>query len=83
VSHVEASGGAALLRQSRREPVQLSRVPANDRAPILREYIRVATSGRHHFQIDVDAPLSAFAAIADRYPVYRIEPSRTTHEARA
>jgi hypothetical protein len=44
-----------------------------ERAPILREYVRVATSGRKHFPVSVDAPTSAFQAIADRYPVYRID----------
>jgi len=78
VKNVEAAGGAAVLRQARPECVQLSAVPSQDRAPILREYVRIATSGRHHFPIGVDAPLSAFAAIANRYPVYRIEPSTRT-----
>jgi len=31
-------------------------------------------SGREHFPLPVDAPLSDFGAIAERYPVYRIDP---------
>jgi hypothetical protein len=42
---------------------------------MLREYVRVPTSGRHHFPVAVGAPLSEFEAIALRYPVYRIDPS--------
>jgi hypothetical protein len=49
-------------------------VPPEQRAPILREYVRIAPSGRQHFPLPVDAPLAAFAAIAERYPVYRIDP---------
>jgi hypothetical protein len=49
-------------------------VPPAERAPILREYVRVATSGRHHFPVAVSAPLSEFQNIAERYPVYRIDP---------
>jgi len=43
------------------------------RAPILREYVRIASSGRQHFPLPIGAPLSDFQAIAGRYPVYRIE----------
>jgi hypothetical protein len=42
---------------------------------LLSEYVRVATSGRHHLPVAVGAPLSEFQAIAERYPVYRIDPS--------
>jgi dienelactone hydrolase len=43
-------------------------------APILREYVRIASSGRQHFPLPVGAPLSDFEAIAEHYPVYRIDP---------
>jgi deazaflavin-dependent oxidoreductase (nitroreductase family) len=73
VKNVEAAGGEAVLRQGRPQRVHLLTVPPAQRAPVLREYVRVATSGRHHLPVAVDAPLSEFEAIADRYPVYRIE----------
>ncbi len=75
VRNVEAAGGEAVLHQGRRVPVQLVGVPPCDRAPILSEYVRVATSGRHHLPVAVGAPVSEFQAIAERYPVYRIEPA--------
>jgi len=74
VKNVEAAHGDAVLRQGRRRPIHLVSVPAAERAPILREYVRVATSGRHHLPVAVGAPLSEFETIADRYPVYRIDP---------
>jgi deazaflavin-dependent oxidoreductase (nitroreductase family) len=73
VKNVEAAGGAAVLRQGRRLPVHLVDVPPAERAPILREYVQVATSGRHHLPVGVGAPQAEFQAIAERYPVYRIE----------
>ena len=73
VKNVEAAQGDAVIRRGRRRPVHLVAVPAVERAPILREYVRVASSGRHHFPLPVGAPLSAFAEIAGRYPVYRID----------
>ena len=75
VKNVEAAHGDAVIRQGRRHPVHLVRVPPEQRAPILREYVRIALSGRQHFPLPVGAPLSDFEAIADRYPVYRIDPS--------
>ena len=75
VKNVEAADGNAILRQGRRQSVHLVGVPPAERAPILSEYVRVATSGRHHFPVAVGAPLSEFQTIADRYPVYRIDPS--------
>src|SRR5262245_46156118 len=75
VKNVEAAHGDAVIRQGRRRNVHLVAVPPEERAPILREYVRIASSGRQHFPLPVGAPLSDFAAIAGRYPVYRIDPT--------
>ena len=75
VKNIEAANGDAVLRHGRRRPVHLVGVPPPERAPILSEYVRVATSGRHHFPVAVGAPLSEFQTIAEHYPVYRIDPS--------
>lgn len=75
VKNVEAAHGDAVLRHGLRRRVHLVEVPPEERAPILREYVRIAPGGRVHFPVPVGAPLSEFAAIAERYPVYRIEPS--------
>jgi deazaflavin-dependent oxidoreductase (nitroreductase family) len=74
VKNVEAAGGAAVLRQGSRRRVQLTQVASSEhRAPILREYVRIAQSGRQHFPLPVAAPLAEFAAIAEHYPVYRMD----------
>jgi hypothetical protein len=73
VQNVEAAQGDAIIAHGSRVRVRLVPVPAKERAPILREYVRVASSGRKHFPLPVDASLDAFAAIAARYPVYRID----------
>jgi hypothetical protein len=75
VRNVEAAGGDAVIRQGRRRRVHLVPVPPSGRAPVLREYVRIATSGRTHFPVAKDAPLSEFEAISDRYPVFRIDPA--------
>ena len=73
VKNVEAARGEAVIRQGRRRRVHLVTVPPDERAPIIREYVRIASSGRRHFPLSVDAPLSEFEAIAGRYPVYLID----------
>ena len=73
VKNVEAARGQAVIRHGRRRGVQLVAVPPEQRAPILREYVRIASSGRQHFPLPVGAPLSEFEAIAEGYPVYRID----------
>jgi len=75
VKNVEAAHGDAVLRQGRRRRVHLVGMPPAERPAILSEYVRVATSGRHHLPVTAGAPLSEFQTIAERYPVYRIDPS--------
>jgi hypothetical protein len=75
VKNVDAAHGDAVVRQGRRQRVHLVPVPPAERAPVLREYVRIASSGRRHFPIPVGAPLKDFEEIADRYPVYRIDPA--------
>ena len=74
VRNVEAAHGDAVLHQGRRRRVRLVPVPPVQRAPVLREYVRIASSGRTHFPLPVGAPLPEFEAITARYPVYRIDP---------
>ena len=75
VQNVEAAQGDAVIRQGRRRRVHLLLVPPEQRAAVLREYVRIAPSGRQHFPLPVGAPLPDFEAIAERYPVYRIDPA--------
>ena len=75
VKNVEAAQGDAVIRQGRRRRVHLVPVALEERAPILREYVRIASSGRQHFPLPAGAPLASFEAIAGRYPVYRIDPA--------
>jgi hypothetical protein len=76
VKNVEAANGEAILRHGRRVRVHLVPVPIIERPPILEQYVRIATSGRRHLPIAYDAPLAEFQALAERYPVYRIDQVR-------
>ena len=72
VRNVRASGGKAVLRSGGRENVQLEEIPANQRAPILKAYLQVASGARPHVPVDKDAPLAEFEKIAAEFPVFRL-----------
>jgi len=75
VQDARATGGAAYIERGRKRPVMLTEIPAGQRAPILKAWCEIATSGRKHLPIAYDAPVSAFEAIAADYPVFRIDPN--------
>jgi hypothetical protein len=74
VRNVKAAGGNATLRHGRREEVRLEEVPANQRAPVLKAYLKRAPGARPHLPVDKDAPLSKFEQISSQFPVFRVVP---------
>jgi len=77
VQNVRAAGGEAFIKRGRSRPVRLTEIPPGERAPILKAWCQVATSGRKHLPVPYDAPVYAFEAIAVDYPVFRIDPVPT------
>jgi deazaflavin-dependent oxidoreductase (nitroreductase family) len=78
VRNVRAADHRAVLVKGTRTPVVLEEVPVGERAPVIKRYCQVATSGRVHIPVDPGAPLSDFEAVAARYPVFRIVPASRT-----
>ena len=72
VKNVRAAGGRAALRSGRLEQVKLEEVPAEQRAPILRLYLRRAPGARPHVPVDKDASLLDFERVATNYPIFRV-----------
>ena len=72
VHNVRAAGGRAVLRSGGREEIQLEEVPADRRAPILKEYLQRAPGARPHVPVNTDAPLAEFEKIAAAFPVFRL-----------
>jgi hypothetical protein len=75
VQNLRAAGGHAFVKRGRALPVMLTEIPPGERAPILKSWCQIATSGRNHLPVSPDAPLSAFEAISADYPVFRIDPA--------
>jgi deazaflavin-dependent oxidoreductase (nitroreductase family) len=77
VKNVRAAGGDAYLIGGRRRKVHLEEVPVERRAPIVKEYVRVAPGGRPHIGLAPTASLADFAREASHYPVFRIRDQDT------
>ena len=72
VHNVRAAGGRAVLLRKGREEVHLEEVPADQRAPILKAYLRHAPGARPHVPVNKDAPLAEFEKIATAFPVFQV-----------
>ena len=72
VRNVEAAGRRVTLTSGRRREVLLEPVEVDRRAAIIKRYVRVAPGARPHIPVHKDADLDDFAAVAAKYPVYRI-----------
>jgi deazaflavin-dependent oxidoreductase (nitroreductase family) len=72
VRNLHAADGRAVLRHGKTERVRLEEIPVNERAPVLKAYIRKAPGARPHLGVDKDASLEELRAIAPRIPVFRV-----------
>lgn len=76
VQNLRAADGMACIQRGQSYPVTLTEIPPHERAPILKAWCKVATSGRQHLPVSHHDPVSAFEAIARDYPVFRIDSAR-------
>lgn len=76
VQNARAADGRVVLRHGRSRTCQLVEVPASERAPIIKRYVEKVPGGRPHIPVDRHAPAADFVAIADQYPVFRVDPRR-------
>ena len=74
VRNIRAAAGIVTIRHGRRRRCRLVEIPVQDRAPIIKAYLTQVPFGRLHVAVDRTAAVSAFEAIAGRYPVFRVEP---------
>jgi hypothetical protein len=72
VKNVRAARGDAYLVSGRRRKVRLQEVSINRRAPIIKEYLRVAPGGRPHIGLGPAATSADCERVAPNYPVFRI-----------
>jgi hypothetical protein len=81
VRNVRANDNQASLRRRRSHPVNLAEVPEKERPPVRKAYLGKRAysktpefEAREFFGVPPNATLDQLAQIADRYPVFRIQP---------
>jgi deazaflavin-dependent oxidoreductase (nitroreductase family) len=73
------AAGEAVLNHRKTERVRLEEVPVEQRAPIIKAYLKkTAMVTKREFGLDPDAPIDEFEKIADRHPVFRITPASSS-----
>lgn len=76
VRNIKAAKGKAKLRHGVSEEVVLEEVDIQQRAGILKAYLRIAPGARPHISVHKDAPISEFEEIASKYPVFKIHKTK-------
>ena len=73
VRNIRAAGTATLTRGRRSEEISVTELPAQEAAPILKQYLSHFSGGvRTYFDAGKDAPVEAFEREAPRHPVFQI-----------
>lgn len=83
VRNVRAAGGQVVIGRRQRRAARLTEVPAAQRAPVIRAYLLrwgrrprsapVAREAWFYFGVSPAVPLEKIAAVAEHYPVFRVE----------
>jgi hypothetical protein len=81
VRNSRAAGTATLTRGRRSEAITVTELPAQQAAPVLKQYLLLQHPAdvQSYFDATVDSPLGAFEREAPRHPVFQITPIRTGH----
>ena len=73
VQNVRAAGGRATIQHGRRRKVALSEIPVNERAPILKAYLKWSLGARAVMNLGPGSEIERFESIAAKHPVFLIE----------
>jgi hypothetical protein len=72
VKNARAAGRGTLSRGARTQAVELVEIPVDERAPILREFLKTIRGGRSFLSVDARATDAELAAAAPVHPVFKI-----------
>jgi deazaflavin-dependent oxidoreductase (nitroreductase family) len=75
VRNARATGQVSLTRRRHTQAYLIREVPPDEAGPILQRYVRLAPSARPYLQATKKSPAEAFAAEADRHPVFELTPA--------
>ncbi len=74
VKNARAAGWVEFRRGRASQRVEVSELPADDRAPIHRAYVERVPVVAKFFDAERGSPVEAYAGEADRHPVFRLRP---------
>jgi deazaflavin-dependent oxidoreductase (nitroreductase family) len=85
VRNIRAAGTATLTRGRRSEAISVTELPAQEAAPVLKQYLLLPVSAgvRSYFDATKDSPLEAFEREAARHPVFQITPMQSQQKERS
>jgi deazaflavin-dependent oxidoreductase (nitroreductase family) len=72
VRNLRAAGMATLTRGRRSEAISVTELPAQEAAPVLKQYLLHVAVVRPYFDVTKDSPLEAFEREAPRHPVFKV-----------
>ena len=72
VRNIRAAGTATLTRGRRSEAISVTELPAQQAAPVLKQYLSQVAVVRPYFDVTKDSPLETFEREAPRHPVFQI-----------
>ena len=83
VRNAEVSNEVVLKRGSRHRRFRLRALADADKPPVLSTYLdRYRSVVQRYFPLPAGAPTHAFAGIAERYPVFELQPADGVEEGR-
>jgi deazaflavin-dependent oxidoreductase (nitroreductase family) len=83
VRNLRVAGQATLTRGRRSEAISATELPAQEAAPILKQYLLNIPWVRPYFDVTIDSPFEAFELEAPRHPVFRITPMENQQKERS
>jgi len=73
VRNAEATGEVTLKRGSYRKRFHLQAIDSPGKLPVLKQYLdQFRSAVQRYFSVPAGSPPEAFAAVADRYPVFEL-----------
>lgn len=79
VLNARAAGRVTLSRRHASTEYDVRELPPDEAAPVLKQYVQVASATRSYFAASKDAPVEDFRREADRHPVFAlVSPSGRT-----
>ena len=76
VLNARKAGTVSLARRGRNRQYTIRELPADEAAPVLKQYLSIARTPRPYFSASPDAPVEEFAAEAPLHPVFELIPAR-------